>query len=55
MRKLMISTGAFALLASFGQAPAMADSLTLYCAADEAWCQLMARRTSRRRPASRST
>ena len=43
MRKLMISTGAFALLASFGQAPAMAESLTLYCAADEAWCQLMAK------------
>ena len=43
MRKLMISTGAFALLASFGQAPAMAESVTLYCAADEAWCQLMAK------------
>lgn len=43
MRKLMISAGAGALLAAFLQTPAMADSLTLYCAADEAWCQLMAK------------
>ena len=43
MRKLMTSAGAVALLAAFGQAPAMADSVTLYCAADEAWCQLMAK------------
>ena len=43
MRRLMISAGAGALLALLGQAPAMADSLTLYCAADETWCQLMAK------------
>jgi iron(III) transport system substrate-binding protein len=38
-----MSSGAIALLAALGQAPALADSLTLYCAADEAWCQLMAK------------
>ncbi|HRO10687.1 ABC transporter substrate-binding protein [Amaricoccus sp.] len=43
MHKLMMSSGAIALLATLGQAPARADSLTLYCAADEAWCQLMAK------------
>ena len=43
MRKLMTSAGAVALLAAVGQAPAMAQSVTLYCAADEAWCQLMAK------------
>jgi iron(III) transport system substrate-binding protein len=43
MRTLMISAGALALAAALGQGPARAESLTLYCAADEAWCQLMAK------------
>ena len=44
MLRLMTSAGAAALLALLGQgAAARADSLTLYCAADEAWCQLMAK------------
>lgn len=42
MRTLITSTAAAALLVTLGQA-AQADSLTLYCAADEAWCQLMAK------------
>ena len=42
MRHLILSSGAMALFA-LGAAPATADNLTLYCAADEAWCQLMAR------------
>ena len=43
MRKLLL--GASALVASLlaGTAIAAADNLTLYCSADEAWCQLMAR------------
>ncbi len=38
------TTTAIALALGLGLgAPAMADSLTLYCAADETWCQLMAK------------
>src|SRR6185436_16521584 len=43
MRKLMMSSGALALLATLGATPALADNLTLYCGADETWCQLMAK------------
>src|SRR6188472_576815 len=42
MRQLLILAGAAALALASGQA-ASADSLTLYCAADETWCQLMAK------------
>ena len=41
MRQLLILAGAAALALASGQA-ASADSLTLYCGADEEWCQLMA-------------
>ena len=44
MQKLMISSGALALLATpRPDARRCADSLTLYCGADETWCQLMAK------------
>ncbi|MBB5221977.1 iron(III) transport system substrate-binding protein [Amaricoccus macauensis] len=42
MRTLITSTAALALCVTLAQV-ARADSLTLYCAADEAWCQLMAK------------
>jgi iron(III) transport system substrate-binding protein len=42
MRMLIAPTVALAALVTLGHT-ARADSLTLYCAADEAWCQLMAR------------
>jgi iron(III) transport system substrate-binding protein len=42
MRTFIASTAALALCVTLAQA-AKADSLTLYCAADEAWCQLMAK------------
>ena len=42
MRQLLILAGAAALALASGQA-ASADSLTLYCGADETWCQLMAK------------
>lgn len=42
MRTLITSAAALALGLTLAQA-AKADSLTLYCAADEAWCQLMAK------------
>ena len=45
MNKFLMSSGlAFGLGLGAVAAPAMADSVTLYCAADEAWCQqIMAR------------
>lgn len=43
MRRFFMSTGAAALVLGLGAMPSMAASLTLYCAADESWCQLMAK------------
>jgi iron(III) transport system substrate-binding protein len=44
MGRLITSAATVALVACIGgTGPARADSLTLYCAADEAWCQLMAK------------
>jgi iron(III) transport system substrate-binding protein len=43
MTRLLMWSGAAAVAMAWAQAPAMAQSVTLYCAADEAWCQLMAR------------
>jgi iron(III) transport system substrate-binding protein len=40
--KFMVLTATFLAVAST-TAPASADDLTLYCSADEEWCQLMAR------------
>lgn len=42
-RTLATSAIALALGLAAGAMPAHADSLTLYCASDEAWCQLMAK------------
>lgn len=43
MRKYYLYSGAVAALLMAGSTFAQAASLTLYCAADEAWCQQMAR------------
>ena len=43
MKKHAIALSVLALGAGFGAVPAMAANLTLYCAAQEDWCQLMAR------------
>ena len=42
IRKLLLAAGV-AVGSLAGAGVAQADNLTLYCAADEAWCQLMAR------------
>lgn len=43
MMKQIFGTAALAASLLSGTAIASADNLTLYCSADEAWCQLMAR------------
>ncbi|MEZ5872030.1 MAG: ABC transporter substrate-binding protein [Nitratireductor sp.] len=43
MNKAFLRTSALALSLLAGTPLAYADNLTLYCSADEAWCQLMAR------------
>jgi len=43
MKKHLLAGAALALGMFAGAGLAAADSLTLYCSADEAWCQLMAR------------
>jgi iron(III) transport system substrate-binding protein len=43
MKKSIFGASAFIASMIAGVAAASADNLTLYCSADEAWCQLMAR------------
>jgi iron(III) transport system substrate-binding protein len=43
MRKVYFHAGAVVALLMSGTALARADNLTMYCGADEAWCQQMAR------------
>ena len=43
MKKSTFGATAFIAFMLAGMANASADNLTLYCSADEAWCQLMAR------------
>ena len=43
MKKMLLAGAAVAACLAGSAGSAMAASLTLYCAADEAWCQLMAR------------
>jgi ABC-type Fe3+ transport system, periplasmic component len=43
MKKLLMGATALGAISIAYAAPAQADNLTLYCSADEAWCQLMAR------------
>ena len=54
MRTAYLRSAAVAAFVIAGGA-AQAESLTLYCSADEAWCQQISDAVSRKRPASPST
>lgn len=54
MKKTCVRLAATAVMLVCAASSAYADSLTLYCAADEAWCQQI-KTASRKRPASPST
>ena len=43
MKKTLLASAATLAFSGFAAGSALADNLTLYCSADEAWCQLMAR------------